>query len=104
MVDDNNKGNKKMNVNEMTLSEVFGHCMASRGITEENTMIEVVSAMVDTTRQATDEVAEVMNAVIYDFLDGASGEYMYYLTETPGRYISNRTGEVVSVPLLPHLS
>lgn len=59
-----------MNVNEMTLGEIFGYCMASRGVTTDSNMVEVVTAMVDTTREASDEVAEVMKTIISQFCDG----------------------------------
>jgi pyruvate formate-lyase activating enzyme-like uncharacterized protein len=100
MVNDN-KRSFKMNVNEMTMSEVFGHTMAARGVTVNSTVIDVMTALVDTTRQATEEVAEVAKLLIYDLCDGAWLEYMKYLTETPGEYISNHTGEVVSVTMIP---
>ena len=90
-----------MNVNEMTLGEVFGYCMASRGVTNENNMVEVVSALVDTTRQATDGVADLARTILYDFLDGAGYGYMKYLTENTGEYVSNTTGEVVTVTMIP---
>ena len=90
-----------MNVNEMTLGEMFGHMMAARGVTSKSTTVEVVSALVDTTRQAVDEVANMAKSLIQDFCDGYGYEYMKYLTETPGEYVSNATGEVVSVTMIP---
>ncbi len=90
-----------MNLKTMTMSEIFGHCMASRGVTANASIIDVMSALVDTTRQATTEVAEMAELLIYDFCDGAWMEYMEYLTNTPGEYVSNTTGEVVSVTMIP---
>jgi len=46
-------------------------------------------------------VAEIAADVLYDFLDGAYSEYIEVLSDTPGDYISNRTGEVVSVTMIP---
>ena len=99
-----NKGNSKMNVNEMTIGEVFGYCMSARRITSNSTTLEVIQALVDTTRQASEEVAGYAAEILYDFLDYGNSryqEYMECLTETPGEYVSNRTGEVVSVQMIP---
>ena len=46
-----------INVNEMTMGEMFGYMMAARGVTSNATTVEVVSALVDTTRQAAESVA-----------------------------------------------
>jgi hypothetical protein len=85
----------------MTISELFGEMMASRGVTSNSTTLEIIQALVDTTRQATDEVADMAAEILYDFLDGAFREYTECLTETPGEYVSNRTGEIVSVTMIP---
>ena len=85
----------------MTISELFGEMMAARGVTSNSTTLEVIQALVDTTRQASEQVADIAADVLYDFLDGAYREYTEVLTETEGEYISNRTGEVVSVTMIP---
>ncbi len=100
-MDDNKKENKMINAETMTMNEMFGYMMASRGVTSNSTVVEVVSALVDTTRQAHEEVADIAGMIIYDFTDGVVKDYMDVLTENEGEYVSNATGEVVSVPMLP---
>ena len=91
-----------INTKTMTITEIFGYTMASRGVTSNSTVVEVMQALVDTTRQATDEVADVVaGVIIYDFIDGKAKDYMDVLTENEGEYVSNVTDEVVSVPMLP---
>jgi hypothetical protein len=90
-----------IDVNTMTISELFGEMMACRGVTSNSTTLEVIQALVDTTRQASETVADIAADVLYDFLDGAYREYTEVLTENEGEYISNRTGEVVSVTMIP---
>ena len=86
---------------DMPINNVFGFMMAARGITSNSTALEVIQALVDTIRQAKEEVANTAADVLYDIVDGAYAEYMDVLTETPGEYINYKTGEVISVPLLP---
>jgi len=93
-----------INVNEMTMGEMFGEMVAPRGVTSNSTGLEVVSALIDTTRQATERVAQVAGTMVYELLDGAVREYMDVLTENVGEYVSNRTGEVVSVTMLPWIT
>ena len=95
------KENKMINTETMTMGEMFGYMMASRGVTSNSTVVEVVSALVDTTRQAKENVAHVAKSLIHDFCEGHSDEYMECLTENEGEYVSNATGEVVSVPMIP---
>lgn len=85
----------------MTNKEIFGEIVASRGVTRNSTPLTVIKALVDTTRQASSEVAEIAGSIIYDCLDGGIKDYMDVLTENPGEYISNQTGEVVSVQMIP---
>ena len=90
-----------INVKTMTISELFGEMMACRGVTSNSTTLEVIQALVDTTREASENVADIAADVLYDFLDGAYSEYTEVLSDTPGDYVSNRTGEVVSVTMIP---
>ena len=90
-----------INVNEMTMGEMFGYMMAARGVTSNATTVEVVGALVDTTRQATESVANMAKSLIHDFCAGYGGEYMECLTENEGEYVSNDTGELVSVTMIP---
>jgi hypothetical protein len=91
-----------MNVNEMTKGEVFGHCMAARGVTDNTGVVEVMSALVDTMKQATTEVSDMVHDILLDFADGHGYEYIEdCLTDTVGEYFSTRTGEVVSVTTIP---
>ena len=90
-----------INTETMTMGEMFGYMMASRGVTSNSTVVEVVSALVDTTREAKENVANKAKSLIHDFCAGYSDEYMECLTENEGEYVSNATGEVVSVPMIP---
>ena len=85
----------------MTMSEIFGTVVASRGVTSNSSMLEVMTALVDTTREASKEVADLAETLITFFVDGNGGEFLDVLSDFEGEFISNRTGEVVSVPLLP---
>ena len=89
-----------INTKTMTANEVFGEIVASRGVTNNSTSLTVIKALVDTTRQATEEVAEIAGSIVCDCLDGNIKDYMEVLTENKGEYFSNRTGEIVSVTLL----
>ena len=90
-----------INTETMTMGDMFGYMMASRGVTSNSTTVEVVQALVDTTRQAAENVADMAKSLIHDFCAGYSDEYMECLTENEGEYVSNATGEVVSVPMIP---
>ena len=93
-----------INVNEMTMGEMFGEMVASRGVTGGSPTVDVVCVLVDTIRQANESVSEVATTILEDFLDGCVDEYLDVLTANVGEYVSNNTGEVVKVSLLPHLS
>jgi len=95
------KENKMIDTKTMTMGELFGYMMASRRVTSNSTTVEVVSALVDTTRQAAENVAGVAKSLIHDFCAGYGDDYMECLTENPGEYVNISTGEVVSVPMIP---
>ena len=90
-----------IDINEMTLGELFGYMMASRGVTNGDGRATAIKALVDTTRQASNELANIAESIIVDFTLGKANDYMEVLGENPGEYISNQTGEVVSVQMIP---
>ena len=89
---------------KMTMGEMFGVMVTSRGISGCSPTVDIIAALVDTMREASESVSETASNIIEDFLDGNGSDYEDVLTDTVGEYISNRTGEVMSVPLLPHYS
>ena len=92
-----------VNVNEMTMGEMFGYMMAGRGVTTNSTTLEVMTALVDTTRQATESVAKVAGMIVTDFVDGCGNDYMEYLTDTKFERITG-DGEIVKTLPMPGIS
>ena len=90
-----------IDINEMTLGELFGYMMASRGVINGHGRVTALKALVDTTRQASNKLANIAESIIVDFTLGKAASYMEVLGENPGEYISNQTGEVVSVQMIP---
>ncbi len=90
-----------INTETMTMSEMFGHMMAARGVTRYHSTLYVMQALVDTTRQASKEWAQVAKMIIEDFCDGKGWDYTEALGAEPGEYVNTETGEVISVPMIP---
>tara|TARA_Y100000310_G_C20480056_1_gene714241 strand:- start:83 stop:379 length:297 start_codon:yes stop_codon:yes gene_type:complete len=97
------KNVNEMTVNEMTMGERFGYMMAGRGVTTNSTTLEVMTALVDTTRQATESVAEVAGMIVTDFVEGCGSDYMKYLTDTKFERVTG-DGEVVKTLPMPGIS
>jgi len=90
-----------INTETMTMSEMFGYMMAARGITKYSSRVTVIKTLVDTSRQASKELADVAEDIIYDFTCGDINDYMGVLSDEPGEYVNPETGEVISVQMIP---
>lgn len=84
------------------MKELFGRMVVSRGITIHSSLVDIVSALVDVTREAKSEWASVAGEIIEDFVDGMYSDYLDVLTVNVGIYTDRNDG-LVRVPLLPHI-
>jgi len=97
--------NNNIMAGELTWSEkkeLFGRMVVSRGITINSSLVDIMSALVDVTREAKPEWADIAGEIIEDFIDGMYGDYTEALTGTVGMYV-DRDGGLIRVPLLPHI-
>ena len=98
----NNNNNMAGELTWSEKKELFGRMVVSRGITIHSSLVDIVSALVDVTREAKSEWASVAGEIIEDFVDGMYSDYLDVLTVNVGIYTDRNDG-LVRVPLLPHI-